>query len=68
MITNTMVIRDEPIKTKSIHPKSIVEAVVAFGKTNCNTSEEPYIIGSSIENQSKFNKGTMKLITDADNK
>ena len=68
MITNTMVIRNEPIKIKSIHPKSIEAAVVDFGKTNCKTSEEPYSTGSSIENQSKFNKGTIKLITDADNK
>ena len=57
MITNTMVIRNELINTKSIHPKSIVEAVVDLGKTNCKTSDEPYRTGSSIENQSKFNNG-----------
>jgi hypothetical protein len=48
MINNTMVIRNEPIKIKSIHSKSLVEEVVAFGKTNCKTSDEPYNTGSSI--------------------
>jgi hypothetical protein len=65
MMTRAIVTRNEIIKTKSIHPKLLVEEAVAFGKTNFKTSDEPYRTGSSIVNQLKFNNGIIKLITEA---